>query len=69
MASVSGDKGNDMPKVAVERVTEFSDTDLADLCDATEIAILDGGGFGWIKPPPRELLERFWKDVMLVPER
>lgn len=69
MAAVTGDKGKHMPKVAVERVTEFSDTDLADLCDATEIAILDGGGFGWLKAPPRELLERFWKGVLLVPER
>ena len=24
-----------------------------DLCDATDTAILAGGGFGWLKPPPR----------------
>ena len=43
--------------------------DLDDLCDAAETAILDGGGFGWLKPPPRNLMERFWKGVLLVPER
>ena len=58
-----------MADISVERREELSDKDLADLCDATENAILDGGGFGWLKPPPRDLLERFWKGVLLVPER
>ena len=54
---------------AVEALNAFGGTDLADLCDATEAAILDGGGFGWLKPPPRPLLEAYWKGVLLVPER
>jgi ribosomal protein S18 acetylase RimI-like enzyme len=58
-----------MAKIRVELLTAFNDGDLADLCDAAETAILDGGGFGWIKPPPRETLERFWRGVLLVPER
>lgn len=58
-----------MATISVERPTRFNAKDLADLCDATETAILDGGGFGWLKPPPRDLLERFWKGVLLVPER
>ncbi|HEY0522522.1 MAG TPA: hypothetical protein VGD08_03970, partial [Stellaceae bacterium] len=45
---------------AVEALNAFGGTDLADLCDATEAAILDGGGFGWLKPPPRPLLEAYW---------
>lgn len=53
----------------VERVTEFSGTDLNDLCDAAEAAISDGGGFGWLKAPQRQVMETYWKGVLLVPER
>ena len=56
-------------RVTVERLTHYSGTDLDDLCEATESAIADGGGFGWLKPPPRQLLESYWKGVLLVPER
>ena len=38
-------------KVKVERLTRYSGTDLDDLCEATESAIVEGGGFGWLKPP------------------
>lgn len=55
--------------LAVERVEAFGGRDLEELCEAAETAILDGGGFGWLKPPPRAILERFWKGVLLVPER
>jgi len=65
--------GNQMSKTLSNRTVgkayELSDTDVADLCDAAESAILDGGGFGWLKPPPRALLERYWRGVLLVPER
>ncbi len=57
------------PRTAVERLAEFNTGDLHDLCDATEAAILDGGGFGWLKPPPRHVMETYWKGVLLVPER
>ena len=33
------------------------------------MAILDGGGFGWVVPPPRETLQAFWRGVLVVPER
>src|SRR5258708_22848628 len=56
-------------KVKVERLTRYSGTDLNDLCEATESAIVEGGGFGWLKPPPRQLLESYWKGVVLIPER
>jgi ribosomal protein S18 acetylase RimI-like enzyme len=55
--------------VLIERVTRYSGTDLDDLCDATESAISEGGGFGWLTPPPRQVLENYWKGVLLVPER
>jgi len=58
-----------MPVVTVEHLEKLESADLADLCDATETAILDGGGFGWLAPPPREVLERYWQGVLLVPER
>src|SRR5277367_2764684 len=54
--------------VSVDRLTKFSGTDLDDLCEATESAITEGGGFGWLKPPPRQVLENYWKGVLLVPE-
>jgi len=58
-----------MTDITVEKIDAISDTDLADLCDAAETAIVDGGGFGWLKPPPRAVMERYWKGVVLIPER
>ena len=55
--------------VAVEHLTQYSGTDLDDLCEATELAIVEGGGFGWLKAPTRQVLENYWKGVLLVPER
>ena len=55
--------------VSVERLTEFAGPDLHDLCDAADAAILDGGGFGWLTPPQRHVMEAYWKGVMVVPER
>jgi ribosomal protein S18 acetylase RimI-like enzyme len=57
------------PRLNIERITQYSGTDLDDLCEATESAIVEGGGFGWLKPPPRQVLENYWKGVLLVPER
>lgn len=56
-------------RVTVERLTQYSGTDLDDLCEAAESAIVEGGGFGWLKPPARQVLENYWKGVLLVPER
>ena len=58
-----------MPTLAVERVETLARHDLADLCEAAEAAIEAGGGFGWLRPPSRQLLETFWRGVTLVPER
>src|SRR5688572_27859440 len=58
------------PKISVEEITKpLSPADLNDLCDATDAAIEGGGGFGWISLPAREVLERYWKGVLVVPER
>jgi ribosomal protein S18 acetylase RimI-like enzyme len=57
------------PSLAVERITTLTDEALAELCEATAAAIMEGGGFGWVKPQPREVLARYWRGVLLVPER
>lgn len=57
------------PVPSVERVTQFSTADLNDLCDATDAAIENGGGFGWLHLPSRETLERYWQGVVTMPSR
>ena len=56
-------------KIMAERVTKLSDREIEDLCDAADDAIGGGGGFGWLKPPPRHVMEAFWRGVLLIPER
>jgi ribosomal protein S18 acetylase RimI-like enzyme len=55
--------------LSVERVDSLDDADMADLCEATDAAIIEGGGFGWLAPQGREALTRHFRGVMLVPER
>ncbi len=68
MESMS-DSRNTVAAISVGRLTRYSGDDLENLCEATESAITEGGGFGWLKPPPRQVLENYWKGVLLVPER
>jgi ribosomal protein S18 acetylase RimI-like enzyme len=58
-----------MADIAIERVETLKTADLHDLCDAADDAIKAGGGFGWIDPPSRDVMERYWKGVQVVPER
>jgi ribosomal protein S18 acetylase RimI-like enzyme len=60
---------NSEAEIFVERITEFTDDDLHALCEATDAAIIDGGGFGWVNPPGRRALETYFRGVLLVPER
>lgn len=62
-------KIEDKPHAEIARVRELSPADLNDLCDATDSAIENGGGFGWVKLPSRDLLERYWHGVMAMPSR
>jgi len=58
------------PVPSVELVSgSLSVADLNDLCDATDAAIEAGGGFGWIRLPNRDILERFWQGVIAMPAR
>ena len=53
----------------VEIPDELNDHDLAALCEATDAAIIEGGGFGWINPPGRRVLESYYRGVLLIPEK
>ena len=63
----------DMPPpatLAAQRLERFEDeADLQALAEAASAAILDGGGFGWVKPPKTSVLEQYFRGVLLVPER
>ncbi|MBR0559801.1 1-(5-phosphoribosyl)-5-[(5-phosphoribosylamino)methylideneamino]imidazole-4-carboxamide isomerase [Neokomagataea anthophila] len=57
-------------KVVCERVSSgLSEDDLEMLCEATLAGILDGGGFGWVRPPSRDVLKRYFEGLPLVQER
>lgn len=58
-----------MTATSVEQLSELSRQDLDHLCDATEAAITDGNGFGWLRPPQRRVLEGYWRGVLMVPGR
>ena len=32
-------------------------------------AIVVGGGFGWLKPPPRKILNKYWNGIVLIQNR
>ncbi len=56
-------------KTSIEIVEALNGRDMVELCDAAEAAIEEGGGFGWLTPPPRQVLESYWTGVLLVPGR
>jgi ribosomal protein S18 acetylase RimI-like enzyme len=55
--------------LSVELATRIDDHDMAELCEATDAAIIESGGFGWVEPQGRTALERHFRGVLLVPER
>ena len=65
------EKNSKLPpaKIKVETATTLKHGDLDDLCDSTELAIIEGGGFGWINVPARKILENYWKGVITIPDR
>ena len=62
---------SEMPKpdTKVDVIIGLSRGDLSDLCQAADDAIKAGGGFGWLTPPRRDVMETYWKGVLMVPER
>lgn len=75
MTAVEEGSADDRPvpearaKLGVDRITTFSEEDLLALCEATDAAIIDGGGFGWLNPPGRQVMESYFKGLLMVPER
>ncbi|MEQ8284309.1 GNAT family N-acetyltransferase [Thalassospira sp.] len=55
--------------VISEHVTKLSAGDLSDIVDACTQAIVEGGGFGWLTPPDRPDMEKYWRGVLLMPGR
>jgi ribosomal protein S18 acetylase RimI-like enzyme len=55
--------------LGVEIVTEIAPHDLEELCEATNAAIIEGGGFGWVQSQDRAALARHFRGVLLVPDR
>ena len=56
-------------KLSVETVDKLTERDIHELCDAAEAAILAGGGFGWLSPPPKSVMEDYWRGVQMIPDR
>lgn len=54
---------------AIERCHKLKLSELEQLCEATEDAIRDGIGFNWASPPNRDVLEKYWNGVIIIPER
>ncbi len=55
--------------LTVEIATSIADEALAELCEATNAAIAEGGGFGWVQAQDRAALARHFRGVLLVPDR
>ena len=56
--------------IRAERLESFSDeADLHALSEAAIAAVLDGGGFGWVRPPAVAVVEQYYRGLLLVPER
>ena len=55
--------------IQAELLSSINNLDLADLCNITEQAIKAGCGFGWLKVPPRDILNKYWKGVVLIKNR
>ena len=56
-------------KISVETADQLTMRDIHELCDAAEEAIFAGGGFGWLSPPPKSVMEDYWRGVQMIPER
>ena len=64
MAAVTG-----AVQTSVKAAESLDKREKEELCDATMAAIEAGGGFGWLTPPPRQVMETYYSGVVLVPGR
>jgi ribosomal protein S18 acetylase RimI-like enzyme len=56
-------------RLGVEIASSLEAHDLEELCEATNAAIIEGGGFGWVQSQDRAALARHFRGVLLVPDR
>lgn len=56
-------------RLEVEIAQAIEAHDMEDLCEATNAAIIEGGGFGWIQSQDRAMLARHFRGALLVPDR
>jgi ribosomal protein S18 acetylase RimI-like enzyme len=56
-------------RLLVEIASAIAPHDLEELCEATNAAIIEGGGFGWVQTQDRAALARHFRGVLLVPDR
>jgi len=63
------DKNTPILQPVIELMAEISAADMDDLCIASDEAIVDGNGFGWLTPPERSVQEAFWRGVVAMPVR
>ncbi|MCH4091600.1 1-(5-phosphoribosyl)-5-[(5-phosphoribosylamino)methylideneamino]imidazole-4-carboxamide isomerase [Acetobacter sp.] len=64
---MSGEAGT--PGLTAERIQTLNEDDLPALCECVDASILGGGGFAWVRPQGRSVLERYFRGILLVPER
>lgn len=53
----------------VREAVRLDDEQMAQLCEATALAVADGEDIAWINPPSRTTLESYWKGILLAPYR
>jgi ribosomal protein S18 acetylase RimI-like enzyme len=66
---MSAVRGETPHSLAVEIAGSIEAHDLEELCEATNAAIVEGGGFGWVQAQDRAVLARHFRGVLLVPDR
>ena len=69
MVTHSAEAKTNPHKLAIEKKTSLSDSEMSELVTAMEDAIRDGIGFNWIAPPLPEALESYYRGVLMVPAR
>lgn len=55
--------------LTAERAQSLNEDDLQALCECVDASIIGGGGFAWVRPQGRSVLERYFRGIFLVPER
>ncbi|MDI2112248.1 hypothetical protein [Commensalibacter nepenthis] len=59
-----------LPKIQIEQIASLeNEDDLHSLSEALEASIIAGYHCKWTKPPPRHLVENYFKSVLLVSEK